>query len=116
LVVGIGLSERLALGEREEGGVELEIGEGAGVALGIGERLEKGDGLSVTVVVGVGVGLIMIAVGVGVGEGAGRLLIAYLAADIISPFVLSIVIPTTLPSSATPSWKPLEGAESFPLM
>ena len=49
-----------------------------------------------------GVG-VTVGVGDGEGIGVGIFSIAYLAADIASPFVLSIRIFTTLPSSATPS-------------
>lgn len=101
--VGVELSDGEGVGEEEA--VGLGEGERVGVGLGLGERLLEGVG--VTVGVGVGVGIIMIAVGVGVGE--GRFLIAYSAAPIISPLVLSIVVVSTRPFSSMPSTYPVVG-------
>lgn len=87
LVVGVGDDEGLELVEGV-GLSELTEGVGDGEKLG----LELGMGVGVTVGVGDDEGL-----------GIGIFSIAYLAADIISPFVLSIIVFTILPSSATPS-------------
>ena len=104
------------------GGAVVEIGDGEGVGLGEGLGLGEGvieglieglivgliekEGLGLTDGVGEGVGIgvgVSVGVGDGVGIGIGAFSIAYLAADITNPLVLSIRSSTTLPSSATPS-------------
>jgi len=70
-----------------------ELGVGVGVGVDVGVSV----GVVVGVVVGVGVG-----VGIGVGVGLGGL-VAYSAASIIIPLVLSMMDQSTRPFSSTPS-------------
>ena len=91
------------LGEEVGFDVGLRVG-GALDLLGEGVvPVAEGEGLT-CVDVGVGV-----EVGVGEEFGFGRLLIAYRAAPIIMPLVLSIFIETTRPLSSIPSEYPLLG-------
>ena len=78
----------------------------------MGVELGLGEGLIVTVGVGVGAGLLAVGVGVGVGVGKGRLRMAYSAAPIINPLVLSMVVVSLRPFSSMPSTYPVEGAGS----
>jgi len=89
------------------------------VGLRVGETLDPlGGGVVVMELLGeecgLGVGetLELLGTGVGVGDELGfcMLVIAYRAAPIIMPLVLSILIETTRPLSSTPSEYPLLGS------
>jgi len=86
-------------GERFGVGVEPEVDVGTEL-LGEGVTLDEG---------GVGVG---VELGDAVGVGLGGLLMAYSAASIIIPFVLSMSDESTLPLSSMPSEYPFVGLGS----
>ena len=117
LSAGEGVKLTEGLGDAEALGSPW-LGEGVVLVEGLEEAYEDGSEVAIGVgVVKAGVGEGVAEVGVGEGVELGNTLIAYLAAAIIIPFVRSIVgVTTSLPSSVTPSSKPLEGAGSLALI
>ena len=73
---------------------ELGVGVGVGVGVAVGFGVGVGDGVAVGEIVGVGVE---------VGVGVGWVVVAYSAASMIIPLVLSMMAQSTRSFSSTPS-------------
>ena len=99
----------------------MGVGDAEGAGEGVGERgvregfgvgVDEGTKEGVGVTVGFGVD-VEVGVGVGVGVGIGWLVVAYSAASMIIPLVLSMMDQSTLPFASTPSEYPLDGVGSL---
>ena len=105
---GVGVA--VGLGEAEELGLALALVDGETFSVSAGPVVVAAAvGVEETVDMGLSDG-VGVAVGVSLGEGegvaVGMFFKTYLAADSISPFVLSIMMFIARPSSHTPSLKP----------